>query len=765
MRKALLGLMLLLVAAGSPSAWAAYSSSPHGIQGLEVGSGRLDLENPQPGIFLLRLTFDPATKKSASSIFLDPDKGGHDASRAEIVKQDDKVGLKTPDGQLLMDIKSEGWTLQEAKGEKPIVQGRLIEQQADPKLGPDGISLTIAVDKTNPPRFYGSGNGDKKKGGLLQESGNSHLSNGLAVIPYYWCSAGYAAFGVTDDDDKPAKWTFDPDKGEIIWFFPGKTAALYLMPARDLREAARAYARLSGYPLVPPKWSFGYLQSRWGWTDKAYIDETLKTFRDHKLPVDAFIFDFECYTTRPDYALPPEGQANFPDFTWNPLLFPHPAADIAAYRRQGLRVVPIRKPRIGDTDTLKMMHEKNWVLVSGKNGEKASRFDARGINYENPVVRDWYAEHLKPMIEDGVAGWWNDEGESTYTKYYYWNKAEFDALEKFRPNARPWSVNRAFQPGLQRLGAAAWTGDIQSTWEVLAQTPANLLNWSLAGEPYSTCDIGGFTGLPAPTADHPHATVATPPDMTTRWMQEGVFFPVMRSHSTSRIPPHFPWLAGPEAEAAMRQALELRYRLIPFYYSLAHEAHETGLPLMRPLLMEFPDDPKVVDLADQWLMGTGLMAAPILSADGKRRVYFPDDMFVFESARTHKRGEEIDVTARLDEIPVYVRAGTILPLGPVVQDTDEMPGGPLELQIYPGRDAEFTLVEDDGVSNDYLKGKLLKSRFTWNDASRTLNWKRDGDYHGKDIFTKLRAVIFDPAGKKEQTADFGAKGQISFQAN
>ena len=173
----------------------------------------------------------------------------------------------------------------------------------------------------------------------------------------------------------------------------------------------------------------------------------------------------------------------------------------------------------------------------------------------------------------------DDEGESVYTKYYYWNLAEFNALAQFKPGQRHWSIDRAFQPGEGPMGAAAWTGDIETDWKTLAEVPANLLNWSLAGMPYGGCDIGGFKGDPTP-------------EMLTRWMQEGVFFPVMRAHSVNTVKPHFPWLFGQDAENAMRQALDLRYRLVPFYYSLAHETFATGAPIMRPMVMEFPATPR-----------------------------------------------------------------------------------------------------------------------------------------------------------------------------
>ena len=739
---------------------AAIEDSPNGVL-VTLGDAHIRAEAPTPGVLCLSVTFGDAPRPS--SLFIAP---VTDSTVAPVpwqaIHQGPVVGIETSAGELLIDATTGSWTFQNAEGTVLVAQGNPAVLQKDAS-GNDQVSLQIGSSQPDAPPFlaYGSGNGDRKAN-LLQSHGASALGNGVAAIPYYWSPAGYAAFGITSDDDQPAKWQADPAGGGVGWLFPGRTLTLYLMPAPDLQAAARSYADLSGHPLVPPEWTFGYLQSRWGWKDKAYIDDTLKTFRDHQLPVDAFIFDFEAYTATPDYQLPPEGTDRFPDFAWNPLLFPDPAKNIAAYAAQGIHVVPIRKPRIGDREMLAMLHDRKWIRVAGRNGEKGNRVDARDIDFENPAVRKWYGRRLQPMIESGIAGWWNDEGESTYTKYYFWNQAEADALAKFRPNFRHWSLNRSFQPGLQRFGVAAWTGDIDSSWETLARTPTDLLNWSLAGMPYSTCDIGGFKGALTPTPDNPNARGPTPPEMLVRWMEEGVFFPVMRAHSTNAIPPHFPWLSGPEAEDAIRKALDLRSQLIPYYYSLAHLAHETGLPLMRPLAMEFPGDPSVADLTDQWLMGSGLMVAPILAEGGARQVYFPDDMVSFDGTKIFSKGQTVPVTAALDEIPLYARFGTILPLGPVVQDVEQLPGGALELRIYPGQDAVFTLVEDDGISYDYLKGIVRKTTFTWDNLARTLTWKQEGGYDGPNVFRKMNIVLFDPSGRKEKAADLGPAGTVGF---
>ena len=548
-----------------------------------------------------------------------------------------------------------------------------------------------------------------------------------------------------DDDNAPANWQRDAAGGTISWNVPGISVELYLTPAARLEEASADYLELTGRPPVSPRWTFGYLQSRWGWKDRAYIEDTAQQFADRKLPVDGFIFDFEWYTPQPDYSLPPQGKADFGDFAWNPVLFPEPAKQIADLHARGIHVVAIRKPRLGNMDLLADFHTQGWILNRARQGT-----DMRCLDYGNPAVRDWYATQMVPLIKAGIDGWWDDEGELTYTSYTYWNQAEALALAQVDPQRRLWTINRAFQPGLQRYGAAAWNGDIRSDWRSLAETPTRLLNWSLAGMPYCACDIGGFQGEDTP-------------ELLTRWTEAGVFFPVMRAHSVNTVKPRFPWLYGEPAEAAIRKALQLRYRLVPTYYSLAHSAWENGTPLMRPLAMAYPEDPQVANLSSQWLMGDALMAAPILTANNQRSIYFPKGTwYAFDTNRTQAGGGSVDVTAALDEIPVYVRAGSILPLAPAIQHTDDLPGGPLELQVYPGKDATFTLVEDDGQSTDYTKGNVRRTTFVWQDATRTLTWKMEGPYHGQGIFKEMNAKVFDPARVMSHTPALEPPGSIRF---
>ncbi len=716
--------------------------------GVQVGGDEVELSVATPHAFRLRIC-PPESAPAATSIFLSGE--AQPATAFSVIHEGEIVGIKTAFGELKVDTKQQKWSLIDEKGQ-PLTDWAAIKSTGAEKEANPGAKFTVEVGASTAkpgPLYYGSGN-DPKLGALTQNEARSHAGNGSTSLPQYWSNAGYGALLVTNDDNKPAAWKANRTGG-VSWTVPGTRADLYLAPAANLYDWLRDDAELTGFAPVPPRWTFGYMQSRWGWKDRAYIDETLARFRADHLPLDAFIFDFEWYTKTPDYKVKAPGDPAFADFDWYSPLLPEPAKQIAGWLDQGVHVVGIRKPRIGNSENLAMARSKGWILPSNPEDPNGDDIKTRNLDYANPAVQAWWQENNRKFIEAGMAGFWNDEGETTYTEYSYWNQTEAGLFRQFDPNARFWSLNRSFAPGLQRFGAAAWTGDIHANWETLNKTTGELLTYSLSGMPYMTCDIGGFFGDPTP-------------ELLTRWMQAGVFFPIQRSHSHVRATPRFPWLYGPDAEAAIRKALELRYRLIPYYYSLAFQNSQTAAPLMRPLVMEFPDDEKVAGLTDEWLMGQGLLVAPALQEGGKRDVYLPDDLWYnFGTNQTTKGPQTLSVTSKLDEIPVYLRAGTLLPLGPVLQHTGETSAEPLELQIYPGRDGTFTLTEDDGKTLDYQKGIVRSTAFSWNDQTKTLSWKITGTYQGDHRFHQVKAVLFAPSGQQAKVETLDKDGSITFQ--
>jgi len=223
--------------------------------------------------------------------------------------------------------------------------------------------------------------------------------------------------------------------------------------------------------------------------------------------------------------------------------------------------------------------------------------------------------------------------------------------------------------------------------------------------------------------------------------------PTMRVHSTKTATPHFPWLWGEPYASLMRAALDLRYQLLPYHYSLAHRMHTSRKLWIRPLAAEFPSDPKAAPIASQWLDGD-LLVAPILSQASERNVYLPaGTWYAFNSSATTEGPATLGGTAALAEVPVYVRPGAVVPLAPVVQHSGALPGGALEVQVYAGADGSFTLVEDDGESTAYASGAVRSTRLAWDDGARTLSWAVvDATAAGTAGFSQLFVRRFDAAG-------------------
>ncbi len=712
------------------------------IVGGAAGGAHVRATAVAPGTFRLRVGFEKDAAPIASA-FIDPAFRPGDVGKVVVGGGHSK--LVTDKGTLDIDVAAGTYELLDSRGAVLVPPAAIAERAtADGKAR---VDLRVGWPGNRPFEIYGCGNGADA---LVQRVVTAHVGNGVAVIPFFWAPAGFATFVVGADDETPASCDGKVAGDAVTWRVAGHRADLYLIIAPRLADATGAYLDLTGRPPVPPRWAFGYLQSRWGWKDKAYIDDTLREFEARKLPVDAFIFDFEWYTTFPDYDVKPEGVKDFSDFGWNKALFPDPAGQIAALHAAGVRFVGIRKPRLGNRETLAEVRRKGWGFEAG---DSLERFDARGLLFANADARAWYAGQITPLLRAGVDGWWNDEGEFTYANYLHWNQAEAQALAGVDASARLWTLNRSFQPGAARYGAATWSGDIGARWADLARTPATLLNWGLAGMPECGCDIGGFFG-------------EVTPELLVRWMQAGTFFPMMRCHSDVSVKPHFPWLFGPEAEAAIRKTLDLRYQLIPALYSLSHATRDGDGPMMRPLVMQYPSDPKVADLTSEWLVGESLLAAPMLAQGGHRKIYLPDDIW-FDFASGERvggvggGGKEIERDVAFDAVPLYVRGGTILPLAPVVQHTRDLPGGPLAVHVYPGRDGTFTLVEDDGATTGYLRGEERRTTFTWRDATRTLSWERRGSYGGKDCFRSFVATLHGDARRETAELQLAASGKVT----
>jgi alpha-glucosidase/alpha-D-xyloside xylohydrolase len=336
----------------------------------------------------------------------------------------------------------------------------------------------------------------------------------------------------------------------------------------------------------------------------------------------------------------------------------------------------------------------------------------------------------------GVDGWWPDEGDPLdiasrlVRNRMYWEGPQLD-----RPNERPYALHRNGYAGMQRYGSFLWSGDVYSTWETLKVHIPIAINTALTGIPYWGTDIGGFVPTKEFTAE-----------LYLRWFQFGAFCPLFRSHGRAwklRLPwgwdtgdpgpieinnyngaaiPDSSQLHNEQVEIICRKYLELRYRMLPYLYSAVHECATTGMPIMRALWLEYPDDPKAVACGDEYLWGKNVLVAPVVEKGAEtRQVYLPaGGWYDFWTQERLEGGREIRRNVDLETMPLYVRAGAILPLGPVKQFTSEKVDQPLSISIYPGGDASFLLYEDDGNSFNYRKGEWMGIQMDWHDANHTL---------------------------------------------
>ena len=485
---------------------------------------------------------------------------------------------------------------------------------------------------------------------------------------------------------------------------------LFLVASSDPATIMAEYARLTGLPEMPPLWSFGYQQSHRTLANREEVLAEAKTFRDKKLPCDALIYLGTGFC-------PSGWNTENGSFAWNDRVFPDPKQVLDELHAQHFRAIV---HVVILSDTLRgTVHDRCDL----------TRFD------ESEAGCYWNA-HRKDFAL-GVDGWWPDEGDPLdaasrlVRNRMYWEGPQID-----RPNERPYALHRNGYAGMQRYASFLWSGDVYSTWETLKTHVPIALNTGLSGIPYWGTDIGGFVPTPEFTAE-----------LYVRWFQFGSFCPLFRCHGRTwklRLP--WGWNTGdpgpveirnyngaaiPDAsqlhdervEPICRKYLELRYRMLPYLYSTVRECATTGMPIMRALWLHFPNDPKAVECGDQYMWGKNILVAPVLEKGAAlRRVYLPaSTWYDFWTGERVEGGREIDRPVDLETTPLYVRAGSILPLGPVKQYADEKVNSPVTVSIYPGADASFLLYEDDGISFNYRKGEWMGIVMKWNDAVRKLD--------------------------------------------
>jgi alpha-glucosidase len=541
----------------------------------------------------------------------------------------------------------------------------------------------------------------------------------------------------------------------------------YLIYGPSTKQVVEDYAWLTGKPPLPPLWAFGFQQSRYSYMSQAKVLAIAARLRADRIPADAIYLDIDFQQKNRPFTI---DRRRFPDF----------AGMIAKLSAQHFHVVTIADLHIAKVPGY-FPYDSGMAgneFVKNPNGSVYT-----GVVWPGPSVfpdftrwqtRRWFGSLYKNLCDMGVSGFWDDMNEPSvfssptetmpldvvhridepgfrtrtathaeiHNVYGMENsRATYDGLRRLRPNQRPFVLTRATYAGGQRY-AATWTGDDSSTWNHLRMTTPMLENLGLSGFAFAGADVGGFAGSPTM-------------NLLTKWIEIGAFQPIDRDHTEKGTQPQEPWVGGPAQEAIRRHFIDTRYRLMPYLYTLAEQASQTGLPMIRPLFLEFPDaaadrhpldiDPKS---SSEFLLGPDLLVAPAPFSDQVdtypvelpshdwynfwtgEKVHDPAPHAAPNSVLPPDPASLVPLTTNvhpsISALPVYVRGGSILPMQPLVQSTGETPKGPLTLRVYAGNPGEGrpcggSLYLDDGITEAYRHGDFLRIKFSCRFSANTLD--------------------------------------------
>jgi len=484
------------------------------------------------------------------------------------------------------------------------------------------------------------------------------------------------------------------------------------------------YRNLSGNAPMFPLWAYGFWQCRERYTSSANLVETVKEFRNRNIPMDVIVQDWQ-YWGKNGWGVPRFDETNYP----NPGQFIRQLHDLHAHFNISIWSNPDKKSPIGQDYVSKSLYIPN----------------SRWLDYFNPITRETYWNTLKEnLFTYGVDSWWMDatependalRGEKTFiglgdfyrlTYPLMVSQAVYEGQRKTTSNKRVCILTRSAFLSQQKYGIINWSGDIGGTWDTYKRQIVAGLNYTITGLPYWTTDIGGFF-----RPGKSQYTDEKYQELLTRWFQWGTLNPIFRVHGYQSETE--PWKYGQQVEDNMRKMLNLRYRLLPYIYSEAWQITKNGSTMMRPLVMDFNEDTSALNQQFEYMFGKAFLVAPVTEPNVHEwNVYLPESSiwYNFWTGNRFDGGQTINIKATLDKIPLFIKAGSIIPMGPIIQYSTEK-NDPVEIRIYPGANGEFTLYEDENDNYNYEKGIYALTRFKWDDTKKTLTVEaRKGKYPG-----------------------------------
>lgn len=484
---------------------------------------------------------------------------------------------------------------------------------------------------------------------------------------------------------------------------------LFIFDAHNPAAFMKDISLISGKAVMPPKWALGYMQSHRTLEDDEQMLDIVETFRAKEIPLDAVIYLGTGFTPR-------GWNTEQPSFQFNPEVFKrNPREVIADIHDHNVKFVVHMIP--WSRDKLRTLHGN----IPPKPGETVD---------ESHILSYW--EQHTGLVEDGVDAWWPDEGDwFNLFERIKRHQMYYQGPLSTEPDKRPWSLHRNGHLGIAKWGGWVWSGDTQSSWKSLEGQIAVGINHSLSLSPFWGSDIGGF-----------YSSEETTGELYARWFQFGAFSPSFRTHRRTwwtglpwgwglselgpiedRVPPKKSELNNPDIEPIAKKYAELRYQLMPYTYTLARQARDTVMPMMRAMWLHYPDDNIAAKLGDQYLWGRDLLIAPVYEQGAEfRTVYLPEgEWYDWWTLDKQKGGKPVVREVDLSILPIYVRAGAIIPFDPVRQYANQPVKEPTTLKVFRGADGDFTMYEDDGISLEYLEGEGVWTRFMWDDDENRLN--------------------------------------------
>jgi alpha-D-xyloside xylohydrolase len=667
------------------------------------------------------------------------------------------ITLRTPDGKKLLEMTD--WS-QSVPNHKDATASLANDRRpTDPPFYIVGATFVSPDDE----HYYGLGQNHE---GFLDHRGhpvrcwNDYTAPAAPsfCVPLLVTNKGYGLLW-----DNSSKTTISAGFNEQTrWSSEvGDRVSFFVIAGDTADEIYAGYKLLTGPTHMLPKAAYGYIQCKQRYSSQKEVLAVAQGYRDRHLPADVLVVDWFYYTKM--------GQMDM-----DPKFWPDPAAMNKQLHDMGFETMISVWPRfVPDDRFYALLREKGWFIhLADGTPINGLPYDRAGsdIDTTNPEAAKWYWKTIHDnILSKGFDSLWADEtepdlppGGSYYhigpgTQFFnvyplFHTAALYDGFRKDQPERRALILSRDAFTGAQRNGTIFWSSDIYPTWDTLKRQIPTGLDFAASGITYWSNDTGGWQYLPA--EHHPaHPPLLDPtdarynvggyddyPELYTRWFQYATFLPIMRSHG-SRVENEV-WSYGKQAEPILEKYLRLRYQLMPYIYSLGYQAWLTGAPYMRALPLDFPNDAKVADLRDEYMFGPAFLVAPITDQGAtSREVYLPAgaDWYNYWTNERLNGGQTITVQAPIDTLPLFVRAGSILPLGAPVESTHEVQA--IEhVRVYPGADANFTLFSDDGKTYAYENGAGSITNLHWSDAAQQLT------HEGAAAWSKGDSEIVEVAG-------------------